>query len=31
MMDNIAGGRGRLPDAQQLARMIELAESLPSA
>jgi len=31
MMDNIAGGRGRLPDAQQLARMIELAGSLPSA
>ena len=29
MVDNIAGGRGRLPDAQQLRRMVELAESLP--
>jgi aryl-alcohol dehydrogenase-like predicted oxidoreductase len=31
MIDNLAGGRGRLPDAQQLERMIQLAESLPSA
>ena len=31
MADNLAGGRGRLPDAQQLTRMIELVESLPSA
>ena len=31
MADNVAGGRGRLPNAQQLRRMIELAESLPSA
>jgi aryl-alcohol dehydrogenase-like predicted oxidoreductase len=31
MADNIAGGRGRLPDAQQLARMIDLVESLPNA
>ena len=31
MADNLAGGRGRLPNAQQLIRMIELAESLPSA
>ena len=31
MADNLAGGRGRLPDAQQLTRMIELAESLPRA
>ena len=31
MTDNIAGGRGRLPDAQQLRRMIALAESLPRA
>jgi aryl-alcohol dehydrogenase-like predicted oxidoreductase len=31
MADNLAGGRGRLPDAQQLQRMIELAESLPRA
>jgi aryl-alcohol dehydrogenase-like predicted oxidoreductase len=31
MADNLAGGRGRLPDADHMARMIELAESLPSA
>jgi len=31
MTDNIAGGRGRLPDAQQLRRMIALAEGLPRA
>ncbi len=31
MADNLAGGRGRLPNAQQLMRMIELVESLPSA
>ena len=31
MADNLAGGRGRLPNAQQIRRMIELAESLPSA
>ncbi len=31
MTDNIAGGRGRLPDAQHLERMIELAENLPRA
>lgn len=31
MADNIAGGTGRLPDAQQLTRMVELVESLPSA
>ncbi len=31
MTDNLAAGRGRLPDAQQLERMIELVESLPSA
>ena len=31
MVDNIAGGRGRLPDAQQRARMIELVGSLPRA
>ena len=31
MADNLAGGRGRLPDARQLTRMIELVESLPSA
>ncbi len=29
MADNLAGGRGRLPDARQLERMIELAEGLP--
>lgn len=31
MTDNLAGGRGRLPSAQQVERMIELAESLPRA
>ena len=31
MADNLAGGRGRLPDAQQLERMIELVERLPRA
>jgi aryl-alcohol dehydrogenase-like predicted oxidoreductase len=31
MADNLAGGRGRLPNAEHIARMIELAESLPSA
>ena len=31
MVDNLAGGRGRLPDAQQRARMIELVGSLPRA
>jgi len=31
MADNLAGGRGRLPNAQQLRRMIELVEGLPSA
>jgi aryl-alcohol dehydrogenase-like predicted oxidoreductase len=31
MLDNLAGGMGRLPNAQQVERMIELAEGLPSA
>ena len=31
MADNLAAGRGRLPDAQQRERMIELVASLPSA
>jgi aryl-alcohol dehydrogenase-like predicted oxidoreductase len=31
MIDNIAGGRGRLPTPEHLARMIRLEESLPSA
>ena len=31
MADNLAGGRGRLPNAQQRERMIELVESLPRA
>ena len=31
MADNLAGGRGRLPDAGQLERMIELVERLPRA
>lgn len=30
MIDNLAGGRGRLPDAAHLARMIELVGSLPN-
>ena len=31
MADNLAGGRGQLPNAEQLERMIQLVESLPSA
>ncbi len=31
MADNLAGGRGRLPNTQQLRRMIELVEGLPRA
>ncbi len=31
MTDNLAAGRGRLPNEQQLARMIELVEGLPNA
>jgi aryl-alcohol dehydrogenase-like predicted oxidoreductase len=31
MLDNLAGGRGRLPNPQQLERMVELAEGLPRA
>ena len=31
MTDNIAGGRGRLPNAQQIERMVQLVESLPNA
>jgi aryl-alcohol dehydrogenase-like predicted oxidoreductase len=31
MLDNIAGGRGRLPTQEHLRRMIELVESLPAA
>ncbi len=31
MADNLAGGRGRLPNAQQRERMIELVASLPRA
>ena len=31
MADNLAGGRGRLPNAQQLERMIALVEGLPRA
>ena len=31
MADNLAAGRGRLPNAQQLARMIALVEGLPRA
>ena len=31
MADNLAGGRGRLPNAEQRERMIELVESLPRA
>jgi len=31
MADNLAGGRGQLPNTQQLMRMIELVENLPSA
>lgn len=29
MIDNLAGGSGRLPDAAQLRRMVELVEALP--
>ena len=31
MADNLAAGRGRLPNAQQIERMIELVEGLPNA
>jgi aryl-alcohol dehydrogenase-like predicted oxidoreductase len=31
MLDNLAGGMGRLPNADQLRRMVQLAESLPAA
>jgi aryl-alcohol dehydrogenase-like predicted oxidoreductase len=31
MLDNIAGGRGRLPTQEHLRQMIELVESLPAA
>ena len=31
MADNLAGGRGRLPNAEQRERMVELVESLPRA
>jgi len=31
MTDNLAAGRGRLPNAEQLGRMVELVGSLPSA
>jgi len=31
MLDNLAGGMGRIPDAEQLRRMVALAESLPAA
>jgi aryl-alcohol dehydrogenase-like predicted oxidoreductase len=31
MIDNVGAARGRLPDADQLQRMIELVESLPAA
>jgi len=31
MLDNIAGGRGRLPTAEHLQRMVSLVGSLPSA
>jgi hypothetical protein len=31
MADNLGGGRGRIPDPDQLDRMIRLVESLPSA
>ncbi len=31
MIDNLAGGRGRLPDAEHLERMAELVEGLPRA
>jgi aryl-alcohol dehydrogenase-like predicted oxidoreductase len=31
MLDNLAGGRGRLPDESHLRRMIEYVENLPAA
>jgi aryl-alcohol dehydrogenase-like predicted oxidoreductase len=31
MADNLAGGRGKLPDASHLARMVELVADLPGA
>ncbi len=31
MADDLAGGRGRLPNPQQLQRMVQLVESLPNA
>jgi len=31
MLDNIAGGRGRLPTREHLERMVQLVESLPTA
>lgn len=31
MLDNLGGGRGRLPDAEQVQRMIEYVEALPPA
>lgn len=31
MVDNLGGGRGRLPTAEQIQRMTELVESLPNA
>jgi len=31
MIDNIGGGRGRIPNPDQLQRMVRLAESLPTA
>ena len=31
MVDNLGGGRGRLPDAEQLERMVRVVDSLPMA
>ena len=31
MIDNLAGGLGRIPNAEQLGRMVRLVESLPAA
>jgi aryl-alcohol dehydrogenase-like predicted oxidoreductase len=31
MLDNLGGGSGRLPNAEQLQRMVRLVESLPNA
>jgi aryl-alcohol dehydrogenase-like predicted oxidoreductase len=31
MIDNLAGGLGRIPNAEQLVRMVRLVESLPAA